>query len=232
MLRDVVFDFFGTLVEYRADKLVDPDERRAHAVLAASGIELTFEDFRARLYRAFEGHEREARRTLREPHMHEIARGFLSAAAGREAPADLVEEFSRVFCEEWGSTATPVDGLEELLAGLSTRFRLSVVSNTFYPPLVHDTLQRLGIRDRFATVRTSAELGIRKPDGRIFEDVLVALGARADEAVYVGDSYEADYLGASAAGIRAILIDPAGKHAVRERDRIRHLTELPGALER
>lgn len=232
MLRDVLFDCFGTLVEYRADKVIDPDERRAHALLAGHGVRLTFEQFRAGLYRALEAHEREARRTLREPHMHEIARAFLAAAGAAELPEGVVEQFSQVYTEEWGSTATAVEGLDEVLDALAPRHRLSVVSNTYYPPLVEETLSRVGVAGRFAAIRTSAALGVRKPHPRIFAEALAALGGRAEEAVYVGDTYDADYLGATGAGLRAILIDPAGKHPVPARDRIRRLADLPAALAR
>ncbi len=232
MIRDVVFDFYGTLVEYRPDKVVDPDERRAHALLAARGIRLGFDEFCAGLYRAIDDHEREARRTLREPHMHDIARAFLAGHTAGELPPGLAEEFSAVFCEEWGSSATAVEGLGGLLDALGQRYRLSIVSNTFCPPLVHATLARLGIGARFAAVRTSAELGIRKPHAGIFEAALEGLGATAGEALYVGDSYGPDYLGATAAGLRALLIDPWGQHPVPESDRIRRLADLPKVLAR
>ena len=43
MLRDVVFDFYGTLVEYRPDKVVDPDERRAISERIAANRMALFE---------------------------------------------------------------------------------------------------------------------------------------------------------------------------------------------
>lgn len=230
MLRDVVFDFYGTLVEYRADRVVDPDERRAHDLLAAHGIALDFDEFRTGLYRAFEEHELEARRTLIEPHMHDIARAFLAPRCAGPVPAGLPEEFSRVFCEQWGAAATAVEGLAPLLDGLSGRYRLSVVSNTFYPPLIHATLARLGVADRFAAVHTSAELGVRKPHRRIFEVALRAVGASAAEAVYVGDSFGPDYEGATQAGMIALLVDPGARHPVPARQRLHRLADLPAAL--
>jgi putative hydrolase of the HAD superfamily len=230
MLRDVVFDFYGTLVEYRPEKVVDPDERRAHELLLAHGIALGFEEFRDGLYQAFEEHELEARRTLVEPHMHDIARGFLARRCAGAVPAGLPEEFSRVFCEEWGGTSTAVDGLEALLDALGPRFRLSIVSNTFYPPLIHATLARLGLTDRFAAVHTSAELGIRKPHRRIFEIALAAIGARPGEALYVGDSYGPDYEGAMGAGMAAFLIDPQERYPVPAQHRLHRLADLSGAL--
>jgi putative hydrolase of the HAD superfamily len=226
MIRDIIFDFFGTLVAYRPDKVVDPGERRALDVLARHGVVIGFEALHAGLYRAFDEFEREARRTLREPHMHEIARAFLGGVGVADPPAALVEEFSRAYCEEWGATVSPADGLEELLDALSGRYRLSVLSNTYYPPLVHGVIARLGLAARFAAVHTSAEIGIRKPDRRAFEAALASLGARAGETIYVGDSHEADYLGATGAGLRAVLIDPLRKHEVAEGGRISRLAEL------
>jgi putative hydrolase of the HAD superfamily len=232
MLRDVVFDCFGTLVEYRPDKVVDPDERRAHDLVLAHGGRLSFEEFRTGLYAAFERHELEARRTLREPHIDEISRDFLAGAAGLagDAAAALAPEFSRVFLEEWSSGVSPVEGLAEVLEALAPRHRLSVLSNSFSPRLVHDTLARAGVAHRFAAVYVSADLGIRKPHRGIFEAALSALGGRAGEALYVGDSYGPDYLGATGAGLRAVLIDPGERHPVPPGDRIRSLAELPEVL--
>ena len=51
------------------------------------------------------------------------------------------------------------------------------------------------------------DIGVPKPDPRIFEFALDLLGVRAHEAVMVGDSLEADVKGALGAGLHAILVD-------------------------
>ena len=94
----------------------------------------------------------------------------------------------------------------EVLEALRARgLRLAVVSNfdTRLPPL----LDALGLATFFDAVVCSGEAGAAKPDGAIFARALAALGVEASEALHVGDSREADYEGARAAGIEALLVD-------------------------
>ena len=52
------------------------------------------------------------------------------------------------------------------------------------------------------------------------------LQASPEQCIYVGDSYEADYLGAKSAGIRALLIDPLHETPVVNEDRIESVFEV------
>ena len=65
-----------------------------------------------------------------------------------------------------------------------------------------------------------------KPDAAIFHLSLEQLKLAPHEAVYVGDSYGHDVLGAQAAGLQAILLDPLGLHPQSESLRIRALGDL------
>lgn len=58
----------------------------------------------------------------------------------------------------------------------------------------------------------SSRVGYRKPGARFFERLTALVGCRPDEVLLVGDDYENDYLGATAAGMRAVLLDPKGRH--------------------
>ena len=82
---------------------------------------------------------------------------------------------------------------------------LAVVSNfdSRLPPL----LGALGLGPYFNAVVCSSVVGAAKPDGAIFAHALAALGVEASQALHVGDSREADYDGARAAGIEALLVD-------------------------
>ena len=58
--------------------------------------------------------------------------------------------------------------------------------------------------------------GFEKPDPRIFLPALDALQVAPAEALYVGDLYEVDVVGARRAGMAAVLLDPAGLNASRD----------------
>jgi putative hydrolase of the HAD superfamily len=81
---------------------------------------------------------------------------------------------------------------------------LGVVSNS--EGRAEQALEAAGIRDYFDVVVDSGVLGIEKPDPRIFQAALQALLVAPEEALYVGDLYEVDVLGAQSAGIEAVLI--------------------------
>lgn len=95
--------------------------------------------------------------------------------------------------------------VEEVLEELAGRYSLALISNTMsdQPRLI---LERTGLARHFDVIVCSRDLGIRKPNPRIFKHVLDDLGVRPDEAVHVGDSVEADMEGASNAGLIPIWI--------------------------
>jgi HAD superfamily hydrolase (TIGR01509 family) len=86
--------------------------------------------------------------------------------------------------------------------------KLGVVSNS--DGRVEEALEAAGVRGYFDVVVDSALAGVEKPDPAIFRTALDVLGVPADEALYVGDLYEVDVLGARAAGMAAVLLLPPG----------------------
>ena len=76
-----------------------------------------------------------------------------------------------------------------------------------------ELLTEIGIADPFAVIVDSGRVGFDKPDRRIFEHTLTALGLPAAQPVHIGDSWAADIVGARDAGWRSIWFGP-GTHAV------------------
>jgi putative hydrolase of the HAD superfamily len=88
----------------------------------------------------------------------------------------------------------------------------------------------LGMSSMLSTVVSSAEVGLHKPDPRIFELALQRLSVAPEEAAHVGDHHYADVLGAQAAGMLPVLIDRhGGEHEPDERY-ISSLDELEAYL--
>ena len=78
--------------------------------------------------------------------------------------------------------------------------KLALVSNFDHPPHVHSVLSELNLTPYFDSVVISAEVGIKKPDPRIFDAALEQTGIKPEEVIYVGDT-EDDTKAARAAGI-------------------------------
>lgn len=115
------------------------------------------------------------------------------------------------------------------LSALRARgYRLAVVSNA--NGTLRAAFARLGLAAFFDVLIDSAEEGLEKPDPRLFELALARVGVTATEAVYVGDMYHVDVVGARAAGLPALLVDEAGLKTGVDCPRIRSIAELPAAV--
>jgi putative hydrolase of the HAD superfamily len=106
-------------------------------------------------------------------------------------------------------------------------YRLGVISNA--DGRMEALLTMVGLRAHFEFVVDSELFGATKPDPEIFLEGCRRMELAAEECLYVGDLYPVDYLGATRAGLQAVLFDPWGF-----RDdgtpRIRSLGELPALL--
>ena len=104
--------------------------------------------------------------------------------------------------------STTLPTLRELA---SRGYRLGIISNS--NGTLRDQLDRLGMSERFEMIVDSSEVGVEKPHPEIFQRALAqAGGVEADRALYVGDVYAIDVLGAAGAGMHSILFDPLGQH--------------------
>src|SRR5207245_8160821 len=111
-------------------------------------------------------------------------------------------------------------------------YRLGIVSN-FYGNLTR-VCEDAGLRSYFSVLVDSAQLGCEKPDPRIFQHALQALGVPASAATFVGDSLPRDMAGARGVGMRHIWLagaEPSADGPCCRGDRqIRSLRELEAIL--
>jgi HAD superfamily hydrolase (TIGR01509 family) len=119
-------------------------------------------------------------------------------------------------------------GTRELLQRLGKRHRLAVISNA--DGKIAEVLKRCGIADCFASITDSGLVGYEKPHPAIFQAALQAMGAKPEESLYVGDVYSVDYLGATGAGMQAVLFDVAGAYREMGVARVESLEELEKRL--
>jgi putative hydrolase of the HAD superfamily len=87
-------------------------------------------------------------------------------------------------------------------------YLLGVISNRDKP--FQDVLQDHGIGEFFDLSLAAGEVNIFKPEPGVFEHALRRLNLAPAEAIYVGDNYYADVVGARRAGLQPVLYDPIG----------------------
>jgi putative hydrolase of the HAD superfamily len=93
--------------------------------------------------------------------------------------------------------------VEVYLSRLKETYSLALVTNGA-PDLQREKIRGSGIEKYFNEIVISGEVGVGKPHPEIFGIVLKRIGARADEAVMMGNSLETDIRGAQEAGMTTV----------------------------
>jgi putative hydrolase of the HAD superfamily len=190
-LDAVTLDGFRTLVE-----LEEPVER-LHAALEEHGVEAGHDEIEsafaveAEYYMA---HQVEARDEEALARLQlECSAVFLRALPAELEPAEFAPAFVAALLFK------PLDGVAEGLRVLrGAGFALACVSD--WDVGVGRQLERAGLGSFLDVVVSSAEIGARKPDPRVFRAALERLGITPERALHIGDG-EGDRVGALAAGL-------------------------------
>jgi putative hydrolase of the HAD superfamily len=123
----------------------------------------------------------------------------------------------------------PIAGIPELLADLShSGIALGVLTNS--EGRAKELIDEVGLGPFINAVVDSGVEGIEKPDPRIFQTLATRLGFAPEEMIHVGDSYEADVLGAIGVGMTPVWLSmeptvtlPPGVLLCRNTDELRRL---------
>jgi putative hydrolase of the HAD superfamily len=217
--KAVFFDLFQTLVRYEP-----PREELLAQALKEFGIDIAPAALSHPLVSADEYIYREmARRPLgqRTPeekmaiyiHHEEILLEEAGVQPRPEVTMGVLDKMRRHKMQLvlFDDVTPALDGLKE--SGLT----LGMVSNVDSD--MSAAFERLGLTARLDVIVTSADAGVSKPDPGIFREALRRAGVGPAEAVFVGDQYQIDIVGARGAGIDGILIDRT--------DYYREITDCP-----
>jgi putative hydrolase of the HAD superfamily len=96
------------------------------------------------------------------------------------------------------------------LEALKSHYRLGLLTNGA-PDLQRRKIEGAGLGKYFDAIVVSGEVGIGKPDGRVFDLVLSRLGAKPGDTIMIGDSLKSDIQGAHICGIKAVWMNRQGK---------------------
>jgi putative hydrolase of the HAD superfamily len=227
MIKAVFFDLYNTLVRYEP-----PREEIEARVLHDFGIDVSAEALRRPMQIADDFI------------YNEIARRPLSARS-REDKAALYTQYQAMLLKEAGVTFDKklvltllgimqqtrmdlilFDDVKPALDALKNRgLVLGLISNIEQD--ISGTLDKLGLRSWLGVVVTSPDAGASKPKPEIFQYALRQAGVLPAEAIYTGDQYQVDVIGARGAGMQGILLDRTGHHEnITDCPRIQSLAEV------
>jgi putative hydrolase of the HAD superfamily len=205
-IKAITFDFWSTL--YKGGN-VDQNQRLLdlqQAVERGSGASFDLSQIKA----AVIGARNMWRQTWMEEHRTIAADEWLSLMLNQLgvslSPVDLRE--IQTFMEHGVLRNLPVlvPEARAVLADLSTRYRLAIISDTGITPgsVLRQLLEEDEIISYFTHLTFSDELGRSKPHPNTFLSTLDALQVTPQQAIHVGDLLRTDIAGAQAVGMRAV----------------------------
>ncbi len=208
-INGIFFDLYGTLLVYgNMDTAWSDWLNEFHKQLRLHGLTRSIESF-AKTCDQFFG---KSEPTPRQHNMTVFEQRIqnLCSDLHLNLTAEDITGIANKIARAWQKHIPLDTEARPVLQTLHRSKKLALISNFDHPPHVHSVLNKFGLTDFFDSVVISAEVGIKKPDPRIFDAALAQTGMKPEEVVYVGDTAD-DTEAARAAGIVPILIQRENK---------------------
>jgi putative hydrolase of the HAD superfamily len=242
-IKGVIFDLGSTLIEYHGDwgEVFVQMSADLIAFLRAHGFGMDFEKFDRRYREVVEHFYTRAQQDWIE-YTAEYTLHYVLAEFGYPEVGDDVLRGGLAKAYAYGETLwRPFDDTYRTLDRLQERsYQLGLISNARDASNVERLIDNARLRPWFNPIVISANVGVRKPNPRIFKIVLEAWQLPPDQVVMVGDMLGADVLGAHNAGMRGVWATRQSERGANEAHiqtivpdaTIASLSELPPLLEK
>jgi putative hydrolase of the HAD superfamily len=215
-IQAVLFDMFDTLMLIEKNhQFYSPSLKKAYDFLVESGVDVKFAVFRDAYIKARDALYVEADARLEEPHFNmRIANALKSLGYSFDVNSDAVAGATNAFCEGFMEYVRIDNHARSTLETLHRKYKLGIVSNLAIPECVDKLLEKHDLNKFFDVVVVSGAVNKRKPSPEIFEKALKKLGVSAENAVFVGDTVDADIEGPKRAGMKTIYIERRPQNGV------------------
>ena len=140
-------------------------------------------------------------------------------------PLEQIDAMAEAYIDELPKDNYLFDGTLELLDYLKPKYRIHLITNGFHG-VQHRKLGNSGIAHYFKTVTTSEDVGAKKPNPKVFKYALDQAGTDSTSSVMIGDSFEADVLGARALGMETIFFNHRGERLDNAGTSVQNLLEI------
>ena len=205
----VLFDLGSTLIYFDGDwtEVMPRAMQQATLKLRELGHDLDPDVFPAAYYAMIQDYYQRRDDTFIEYTSAYVLEEALRAHAVPRPPSEhlaaALKALYGVTQSHWHVEADAAPVLEALLA---RGCRLGIVSNASDDDDVQVLVDNAGLRGYFDFILSSAAVGVRKPNPKIFQQALGRWDARPEQAVMVGDTVSADIAGAINSGIAGVWI--------------------------
>lgn len=116
---------------------------------------------------------------------------------------EIAKAFANDFFQVIPTKSEVIPYAHEVLQELSTRYNLYILSNGFHE-LQRHKMQSAGLDSYFNDIILSDDIGILKPDPRLFQHALKVSNATIADSLMIGDSWESDVVGAASVGMHQV----------------------------
>jgi REG-2-like HAD superfamily hydrolase len=207
MIKAVFFDFFNTLAYYQP-----PREQAYIDICREHGIKLEEKALTKSLPLADQFWRDENRHSPIDSKTAEEKFSFwieyvirAVQGAGADISRDIAHEILSTMQQAKYEFRAYPDVIDTLKMLKEHKLTLGLISNVGKD--LQKTFNDLGLQPYLDYYITSHEVGCDKPQPRIFQAALQKAKVKPNEAIYIGDQYELDIIGAHGVGMKAILID-------------------------
>ncbi|XMO85192.1 YjjG family noncanonical pyrimidine nucleotidase [Algibacter sp. AS12] len=201
-ITDVFFDLDHTLWDFDKNSALTFDK-----IFKINNVNIAVEDFLEhyepinlnywKLYRE----EKIQKGTLRYGRLNDTFK-----AVGFKADTALIDRLADDYITHLSSFNHLFENTFEILDYLSLNYTLHIITNGF-DEVQYKKLSHSKINHYFKTITNSEIAGVKKPNPKIFDYALNLANTNASKSVMIGDSFEADIMGAKNIGMDVVFFD-------------------------
>lgn len=234
----IFFDLGDTLIYDKEpwDPILSQADAAMRDSLRRSGYHLDASAYGAH-QTIFDLYYERRKETLREETTVELLREILGKQGASVPEPVLLAAMEAMYAVTQQNWYVEEDAAPTLQALKDKGYRLGLLSNASDDENVQELIDKAGLRPYFEFILSSAACGVRKPDPAIFQRGLDHFDIPPERAVMVGDTMDADILGANRMGIYSIWINRRanypmeGELPIQPQAVIAELSELPDILQ-
>lgn len=221
--KTIIFDLFDTIVDFNRSLLTVVKSNGAEVRSTSVDVfnvfkeyygSISFEDFYKAFiesYLEFNNVKRIEDRELYNGERFKLMLGMMNLELNSNTD-EVVENMVTVHMKGLANAVEfPEENRSTLNLLRSKNYRLAIISNFDHAPTAYGLLEKFGIKHYFEKIFISVDIGWRKPKRDIFLKAFDILGIEPDEAIFVGDNFDADVVGSKSVGMDVIWINRNGE---------------------